>query len=407
MTKEQGSKRSHPLIFLLVLVALDSLGLGMVVPVIPDLMEELTGERGLGHAAAWGGVLVMLYAVMQFLFSPVMGNLADRFGRRPVLFFSLAAMGLNYMITGFAQTLAWLFLGRMLAGVFSATFSVANAYVADITEPAERGRFFGYLGAAWSLGFIIGPLLGGVLGEYSSRLPFFATAGLALVNVVYGFFMLPETLKMKDRRPFSWRRANLFAAFQQLRAYPLVFILLIALLFFQIAHDSLPNTWAYFTAYQLDWGPREIGYSLAVVGVLGVIVMAGVTPVAIQHLGERATAFLGFVFSILGFFGISTVATDWELYAWLLPWSLMGLVMPSLRALMSNSIPANAQGELQGAISGIMGLAAMGTPLFMTQLFRYFSQPDAIVYYPGASFLAASISMLCAFFIAIYALTRR
>ena len=394
------------LFFLMITVAIDSLGLGIVVPVGPELMQMFTDYQGIAVAAAWGGVLITLYAVMQFIFAPIMGSLADRYGRRPVLLLALAALGFDYILTGLAPTLVWLFLGRAVAGAAGATFSVANAYVADISGPENRGKYFGYIGAAWSLGFLLGPLLGGFFGEYGPRVPFFVAGALALLNVLYGYLVLPETLAPENRRDFELKRSNLFGAILHLRQWPAVFMLLFAVVFFQIAHDSLPATWSYYTALQLDWGPREIGYSLVVMGLLGIVVMAWLAPFSIARLGEKRTAFLGFVICSIGFVGLSTIDTDLELYAWLLPWSLMGFIMPSLRSIMSQEVPANSQGELQGAITSVMGLTAIFTPLLMTQAFRYFSSEQAFVHYPGIPMLLAGISMFLALAVALLGLAK-
>lgn len=388
MAKQTASKRA--LAFIFVTVLLDITGFGIIIPVMPKLIVELTGE-GFGGAAIYGGWLLFIYALMQFFFAPIIGNLSDRFGRRPVLLLSLFAFGMDYIIIGLAPTIGWLFLGRAAAGVAGATTTTANAYIADISPPNKRAQNFGLIGAAWGLGFIIGPVIGGVLGDFGTRVPFFAAAGVALVNVVYGFFVLPETLPREQRRPFSMKRANPVGALLRMRLYPVVVGLFGVLFLYQIAHDANPSTWSFYTMLKFDWTPRQVGYSLGFVGLMVAIVMGSVIRVVIPRIGEVRAVYVGLSMMAVGFFGFAISTRGWMLYLFIIPFSLTGLAMPALRSIMSKQVPANAQGELQGAITSLISLTAIVAPLFMTQLFGFFTSARAPIYFPGAAFLAAAI----------------
>ena len=378
--------------FILVTVFLDAVGLGIVIPVTPELIMELTGE-GLSMAAVYGGWLLVAYAGMQFFFAPVIGNLSDRFGRRPVLLFSLFAFGLDYILMGLAPTLAWLFAGRLIAGVAGATFVTANAYIADITPADQRSRKFGLMGAAWGLGFIAGPVIGGVLGEYGARLPFFAAAGVTLLNAAYGFLVLPETLAKEKRRPFSWKRANTLGTWRQMRRYPVIIGLLGAFFLYQIAHDANPATWTYYTMLKFAWTEREVGFSMGIIGLMLVLVMGGLTQILIPRLGEVRAVYLGFGMGTVGFLGFAFSTEGWMMYAWIVPWSFMGLAVPALRGIMANQVPEDAQGELQGAITSMISFTAIIAPFMMTQLFRFFTADAAGLYFPGVAFLTAALML--------------
>ena len=384
---------------------IDTIGLGIIIPVLPRLIVDLTGTD-LGNAAVYGGWLMVCYAAMQFLFAPVLGNLSDRFGRRPVLLISLAAFGIDYALMGFAPTIAWLFVGRLIAGIAGSTAATANAFIADVTPPEKRAQNFGLIGAAWGLGFIIGPVIGGFLGEYGARIPFFAAAALAGLNLLYGLVVLPETLTPEKRRPFSWRRANTLGAMKQMTTFPIVFALFGALVLYQIAHDANPAVWTFYTKLKFSWTERDIGFSMGMVGLMVTIVMGGLTRVIIPRLGETKSAYLGLAAGTIGFIGFALATKGWMMFAFIVPFSLIGLTMPALRGIMSRQIPENAQGELQGALTSIASLTAIVAPLFMTQLFRAFSEPGAAFLFPGAPFLAAGLFLLAALAIAGRALGR-
>lgn len=394
----------HALAFIFITVLIDIIGFGIVIPVLPDLIVELTGDS-LAQAAAHGGWLLFIYAVMQFFAAPLIGNLSDRFGRRPVLLAALAALSLDYLLMGFAPVLAWLFVGRIIAGITGATYTTANAYIADVTPPERRAQSFGLIGAAFGLGFIIGPVIGGLLGELGTRVPFFAAAGLALFNMLYGFIVLPETLSKENRRPFTLARATPAGALVQIRRYPVVLGLIGVVICYQLAHDANPAAWTYYTKLKFSWDRADVGLSLGFVGLMIAIVQGVLIRAAIPRLGELRAVYLGLACGAAGFVGFSFVTKGWMLFALIVPWALIGLAMPAMRSVMSRQVPADAQGELQGALTSVVSLTMIGAPVLMTQLFRYFASESAPVYFPGAPFFAAGMILLAA--IGLFALAAR
>jgi MFS transporter, DHA1 family, tetracycline resistance protein len=391
MTKREPGR--HAMIFVLITVLIDTIGFGIIIPVLPKLIIELTGEP-VSAAAAYGGVILFAFAGAHFLFSPVMGNLSDRFGRRPVLIVSLAVLGIDYLIMGFAPSIAWLIAGRVFAGLFGATFATANAYVTDVTPADKRSQAFGLLGAAWGLGFILGPVIGGFLGEFGPRVPFFVAAVLAFLNVIYGLIVLPETLQEKNRRSFDLKRANPIGALAHFKAYPVIIGLAAVIVLFQIAHDANPAIFTYYTIHKFGWSEREIGFALGFVGITVVFTQTVVIRWTVEKFGEINSAYLGLLIAAVGFMGLGLAAESWLAYVALVPMAFMGLAMPSIRSLMSARVPNDAQGELQGAISSLMGLTMIAAPLIMTQLFYSFTAPNAFIHLPGAPYLLAAILML-------------
>ena len=385
--------KRRALAFIFVTVLLDSIGFGVILPVMPELIIDVTGET-LAQAARYGGWLLFIYAVMQFFSAPIMGNLSDRFGRRPVLLISLFAFGLDYILMGWAPTLGWLFFGRFIAGISASTYGIANAYIADIFPPEERAQNFGLMGAAFGVGFIVGPVIGGFLGEIGPRIPFFATAGLAFTNAAYGYFVLPETLTADHRRPFEIGRSNPLGAIRRLGKYPMVIGLAATYFVYLVAHHSLPTTWSYFTIEKFDWSSRDIGLSLSVVGVLMLVMQGYVIRLVIPKLGPARTALLGMVLTMLSFVGYAFAQQGWVLYVFLVVGSAQGFIGASVQGLMSGRVPPNAQGELQGAIGSVASLAAIIGPPVMTQLFANFSDRDTSFYFPGAAFIVAAVLVL-------------
>ena len=381
--------------FIFVTVLLDSVGFGIIMPVVPQLIMDISGDT-LTHAARTSGLLMFAFALMQFIAAPVLGNLSDRFGRRPVLLCSLLAMGCNYLLMGWAPTLFWLFVGRIIGGVSASTYGIANAYVADTFPPEKRAQYFALLGAGFGTGFIIGPALGGFLGEYGARTPFYAAAVLTFINVIYGLLVLPESLKSGNRRAFDLARANPLGAFRQLWHYPVVIALLSVYLFYMLGHLALPSIWAFFTIEKFGWSPRDIGVSLSAVGVAMIFVQAYLIRLVLPMWGPVRTAVVGLIATLLSFFGYAFVPVAWMMYPIIIVGSLQGFVVPSLQSIMSGHIPANAQGELQGAIGSMSGLVAILSPPFMTQLFSWFSSDQAPVHFPGAPFFAAALFTLLA-----------
>jgi MFS transporter, DHA1 family, tetracycline resistance protein len=385
------------LVFIFITVLVDSIGFGIILPVLPGLIMQLT-RASIDQAAAYGGWLSFVYALMQFFCAPVLGNLSDHFGRRPVLLFALLALGLDYLIMGFAPVIGWLFVGRAIAGIAGASFTPAYAYVADVTEPARRAQSFGLIGAAFGIGFIVGPAIGGMLGTFGPRAPFFTAGAIALANATLGYFALPESLPRESRRPFHWARANPLGTLAQMRRYPVVLLMLGALFLWQLAHQVLPSTWAFYTISRFQWTSAEVGYSLAFVGTVMAISQGVLTRVLIPWLGgERRAALAGMGCAMLAYIGYATVTQGWMMYVVSLTTFLFALTYPSMNAIVSQQIPANAQGELQGAVAGVQSLSAILGPPLMTQIFGYFSSAAAIVYFPGAAFLtAAALTAACA-----------
>ncbi len=381
--------------FIFVTVLLDSVGFGIIMPVVPHLIMDISGDT-LTHAARTSGFLMFAFASMQFIASPVLGNLSDRFGRRPVLLCSLLAMVCNYLLMGWAPTLFWLFVGRLIGGVSASTYGIANAYVADTFPAEKRAQYFALLGAGFGTGFIVGPALGGFLGEYGPRTPFYAAACLTFINVIYGFFVLPESLKATNRRAFELTRAHPLGAFDQLWQYPVVIALVVVYFFYLLGHFALPSVWAFFTIEKFGWSPRDIGFSLSAVGVAMIFVQAYLIRLVLPIWGPTKTAVVGLIATALSFFGYAFVPYAWMMYPVIAIGALQGFVAPSVQSIMSAHIPANAQGELQGAIGSMAGLVAILSPPFMTQLFAYFSSETAIVHFPGAPFFAAALFTLLA-----------
>lgn len=390
-----GDRSNHAIYFILITILIDTIGFGMIAPVMPELVSQLTGE-GFSEAARYGGSLMFLFAAVQFFAAPILGNLSDRFGRRPVLLISLAALGLDYVLIALAPSMIWLFIGRFISAIASATFATANAWVADVSEPADRARHFGFLSAAWGLGFMLGPVLGGLLGEIGSRVPFWAAAGLTCVNVLYGFFVLPESLPEGMRRKFEWRRANPIGALAQIKRYPAVLGFIVSLVPFQIAHDANPAVWGYYTMHKFAWSVSDVGWSLFVVGATIMAVNATLVGPAILRLGEKGAVFVGFSAMSVGFGIFAFASESWMMIAGIFPFALVGLAQPAIRGMMANLVPANAQGELQGATASVMSLTMIVSPVFMTELFYGFSREGAIIDFPGAPFLAASLLVLLA-----------
>ena len=386
-------RTKHAMAFILVTVLLDSIGFGIILPVLPGLIMDVTGEP-LANAARYGGWLLFVYAVTQFFSAPVLGNLSDRFGRRPVLLLSLLAMGCDYLLMGWAPTLGWLFLGRLIAGISASTYGIANAFIADTFAPEDRARNFALLGAAFGVGFIVGPVIGGLLGEFGPRAPFYAAAGLAFTNVVYGFLVLPESLKKENRRAFDWNRANPLGTFNQLWRYPVVLGLVFAYFFYMMGHHSLPSVWSYFAIEKFDWSSRDIGISLGAVGVCMIVVQAWLIRYVLDRFGTGRTAYIGLVATILSFVGYALVPYGWMIYGIIVLGAAQGFVAPSVQALMSGRIPPDAQGELQGALASVSSLVSILSPPFMTQTFAYFSAGGAPLYFPGAPFIAAALFTL-------------
>lgn len=384
---------SLPIVFILATVVIDTMGIGVILPVMPELLQEVSGGD-LARAALWGGVLSAAFAVMQFLCGPVVGNLSDRFGRRPVLLIALFVMALDYLVMALAGAIWLLVVGRVVGGMTAATQSTAAAYMADISRPQDKAANFGLISAAFGVGFVIGPLIGGLLGEFGTRAPFYAAAALAGLNMVFGYLVLPETVTDRIRRPFEWRRANPLGAFASVGRLPGVGRLLIVFFLYQVAFLVYPAVWAYFTRARFGWEDGMIGVSLAVFGVAMALVQAVLIRVILHRWGDRLTIATALCFNICAFL-VMAVLTSGTLALLLTPLTALGAVVtPALQGIMSRTVPDDAQGELQGVLTSVGAVAMVLSPLLMTQVFAQFTSASAPIYLPGAPFLVSALLIM-------------
>jgi len=368
---------------------LDSVGVGLMMPVMPDLIRSITGQT-VSEAAVWGGIMAFTYAGMQFLFGPAVGNLSDRFGRRPVLLTSLVIMSVSYLIFAQAQVIWLLVAARAITGITGATFATANAYMADITPREKRAASFGMVGAAFGVGFVIGPAIGGLLGELGARAPFYAAAAVAFSNACFGYFFLPETLAMDKRRAFNLRRCNPFTALMRLRLVPEIGGFALILFLFSIAQNVYPSVWAYFTEEQFGFNAGMKGLSLAIFGLIMALVQGGLIRIIIPRFGEWNVARAGLALNGAVLLVTAMISSQIALFV-LMPFMALGVIAsPALQGMMSSATAAENQGELQGVLASVQGLAMIVSPLIMTTLFREFTGNDALIYLPGAPFIAAS-----------------
>ncbi|MDN5786715.1 TCR/Tet family MFS transporter [Pseudorhodobacter sp.] len=381
--------------FILVTITLDAIGIGLIFPVMPELIEEVTGGT-LAAAALWGGVLSTSFAVMQFLFGPVLGSLSDWYGRRPVLLLSLGVMALAYLIMALAPTIWLLLAARLVAGIAAATQSTATAFIADISTPDQRGRRFGLIGACFGIGFILGPLIGGLVASIDTRAPFYAAAAMALANLIIGLIVLPETVTARTRRAFTWSRGNPIGALKSLTALPGLKRPLLTFLIIAVAMNVYPAIWAFYGKARFDWDTTMIGHSLGVYGVSFALGQALLVGPLIQRFGEHRAAFLGMWVDVVSLTALGFVTSGALALALTPITALGGVVTPAIQALLSRQTPDNAQGELQGVLASLNALAMITAPLMMTATFAAFTAPDAAIFSPGAPFLLAAILMVAA-----------
>lgn len=384
------SPRKPGLGFILITLVLDILGIGLIIPILPRLIEILQGGSVVAASTTYG-LLAALYSLMQFLFAPLLGSLSDRFGRRPVILGSLFGSGLDYLLLAFAPTLPWFFLGRIVAGITGANFAAATAYIADVSPPEKRAANFGLIGAAFGLGFILGPALGGLLGNVGLRVPFLVAGGLTLLNWLYGWLILPESLAPENRRPFSWGRSNPVGALLDLRRHPMVFGLTGAYFLIYLAHQCLPAVWVLYTSYRYHWTVGQTGVSLAIVGLMAAIVQGGLTRVIVARLGEQKATILGLAAATFTYVGYGLATEGWMIYVILVFGSLGGITSPAIQGLISRSVGADEQGGVQGSLSGLASIAGIVGPPVAARLFGYFISPNAPVYLPGAAFFFSAL----------------
>ncbi len=398
-------KAKNPLVFIFLTVLIDCIGIGIIFPVSATIVSQVA-KVPINEATTYSGWLMTTYALMQFVFSPVLGGLSDQFGRRPVLLLSLFGLGIDYILLSFAPSLAWLFAGRIIAGICGASFTTAFAYIADISEPEKRAQNFGLMGAAFGLGFIIGPFIGGLFSEINPRAPFVAAAVLSLLNCVYGFIVLPESLKKENRRSFDIKRANPFGTFAHLRKNKSIIGLVVGMFMLYLAGQVMPAIWPFYTKFLFKWSDKEIGYSLAFVGIMVSIVQGGLIKLAQNKFGAQRTVVIGFLLYITGLLLFAMADQAWMMYAFTFVYALGGVAPPSLQGIISNRVPANEQGELQGLLTALTSLATVISPLIMTNLFYYFTKNPTVTYFPGAPFFAAAI-LICVSFIFSYKAMRK
>lgn len=392
--------RRAALVFIFVTVLIDVLSFGLIIPVLPHLVEQFVGGDVVG-AAYWVGVFGTVFAAIQFVSLPVQGALSDRFGRRPVILLSCLGLGLDFVFMALANSLPWLFVGRVISGIASASFTTANAYVADVTPPDKRARSYGILGAAFGLGFIVGPLIGGWLGGIDLRLPFWFAAGLALLNFLYGWFVLPESLPPERRtRSFDWSHANPLGSLALLRSYPQVFGLATVVFIANLAHYVYPSIFVLFADYRFRWGPREVSWVLAAVGVCSVIVQAGLIGKVVPRLGERRTLLLGLTCGFAGFVIYGFAASPWVFLIGIPISALWGLAGPSTQALITRKVGSDVQGRIQGALMSLVSLAGIIGPMLFASTFALFIGKRAPVHLPGAPWLLAALFLLVGWMVA-------
>jgi MFS transporter, DHA1 family, tetracycline resistance protein len=391
--------------FIFFTLVIDVTGLGLIIPVLPKLIEQLI-QGNVSDAAKWGGRLTAVYAIMQFLFSPVLGGLSDKFGRRPVLLFSLFGLGIDYLFLSFAPTLAWLFVGRAIAGIGGASFTTATAYIADISTDENRAQNFGMVGAAFGIGFIVGPVIGGLLGSLGPRIPFMVAAGLSLTNFLYGYFVLPESLAKENRRAFDIKRANPLGSLMQLKKYPSLGGLIFSFILIYMASHAVQSNWSFFSIEKLHWSEKMIGISLGVVGVLVGLVQGVLIRYTNPILGNNKSVYYGLLLYALGLLLFAFASQTWMMFVFLIPYCLGGICGPALQSIISSNVPSNEQGELQGALTSLISLTSIFGPMLMTGLFSYFTGPTAPFHFSGAAFALGAVFMLGSAFIAYYTLEK-
>jgi DHA1 family tetracycline resistance protein-like MFS transporter len=388
-------KKNAAILFIFITLLIDVIGIGLIIPVMPKLISTLI-HGSISDASKYSGWLTFAYALMQFLFSPMLGNLSDKFGRRPILLMSLFGLGIDYIFLSFAPSIGWLFVGRTIAGIGGASFTTATAYIADISNEENRAQNFGMVGAAFGLGFIIGPAIGGLLGGFGARVPFMVAAGLSLCNCIYGYFVLPESLDMAHRREFDWKRANPIGSLKQLLKYEDLKGLIISYFLIFLGGMAIQSTWSFFTIQKFNWNERMIGISLSVVGLLIAIVQGGLIRVVNPKLGNKRSMYLGYVMYAIGLFLFAFASQSWMMFVFLIPYCLGGFCGPALQSVMSAQVPKNEQGELQGGLTSVMSLASIIGPPLMTNVFAYFTTDAAPVHFAGAAFFLGAIFMLIA-----------
>lgn len=398
-------KKQAAISFIFITMLIDITGWGIIIPVIPKLIEELI-QGDISEAAKYGGWLTFAYAITQFMFAPLIGNLSDKFGRRPIILISLFAFSLDYILLAFASTITWLFVGRVIAGLTGASISTASAYIADVSTAENRTKNFGMIGVAFGLGFIIGPIIGGLLGQYGSRVPFYAAAVLCMLNFMYGYFILPESLSKEHRRSINFKRANPIGAFLNLKKYPSLHGLMIALFLIYVASHAVETNWSYFTMYQFSWDEKMVGISLGVAGLLVSIVQGGLIRWTSPRLGNEKSIYVGMTLYTLAMFLFAFASESWMMFFFLIPYCLAGIAGPALRAIISADVLPTEQGEIQGTIASLMSAATIIGPPMMSSIFYYFTHKGAPIQFAGMPFVLGGVLMIISGIVAYLSLKR-
>lgn len=388
---------SQALVFIIITVFIDIMGLGIIIPILPKLIgsflpDTLSMAEKISLASKYGGWLLFAYAIMQFLFSPILGGLSDRYGRRPILLIALLGLGIDYIFHAYAPTLSWLFVGRVIAGFCGASYTTATAYIADITPPEKRAQNFGLIGVAFGLGFIFGPAIGGQIGgKFGPRAPFYVAAGLSFLNFLYGYFVLPESLPKENRRTFDIKRSNPLNTLANLKKFPVLAGLVASFVLVSLAAHAVQSNWSFYTMYRFEWTEEEVGYSLAAVGVLIAVIQGGLIRVIVPKFGKTTSIYVGFALYAVGLFLFGIANQSWMMYAFLVPYCLGGIAGPTLQGVISGQVPLNEQGELQGTLTGLMSVTTIIGPLMMNNIFHYFTSEQSPLHFPGAAFIAGGI----------------
>lgn len=400
------SQKKAAIGFIFITMLIDITGWGIIIPVVPDLIKELI-HADIGEAAKYGGWLGFAYAFTQFIFSPVVGNLSDKYGRRPIILISLFGFTIDYIFLALSPNIYWLFIGRIIAGVTGASITTASAYIADISTNEDRAKNFGLIGAAFGVGFIIGPVIGGLLGHYGSRVPFYAAAVLCLINFLYGYFILPESLDQDHRRPFDWKRANPIGSLKFLGKHPEISTMVISLILIYIAGHAVQSNWNYFTMYLFNWDVKMVGISLGIIGFLVGLVQGLLIRWINPKIGNERSIYYGLLLYSIGMLLFAFATESWMMFVFLVPYCLGGICGPALQSVITQNIPSNQQGELQGALTSLISATSIVGPPLMTNLFYYFTHKSAPFQFPGAPFFLGFILMLTSAFFVYFAFQKK
>jgi DHA1 family tetracycline resistance protein-like MFS transporter len=398
-----ATNRNAAIGFIFITILLDVIGIGIIAPVMPDLISQLK-HVPTNEAASYGSWLMSAYAIMQFIFAPIIGGLSDRFGRRKVLLFSLFTFAIDYIFLALAPTYEWLFVGRIIAGISGASFTTASAYIADVSTTETRAKNYGMLGAAFGIGFIIGPVIGGLLGRFGLRIPFYGAAVLCLINWLYGYFVLPESLPEDKRRPFDFKRSNPFGAFKQIKKYPALGWLMVAVFLMYMASHAVQGHWSFFCKYRFNWNETMIGYSLGMVGLMVALVQGGMIRFINPRLGNERSVYIGLLLYTLGLLLFAFANQSWMMFVILIPYCFGGIAGPAFQSILAGKVPPNAQGEMQGILTSLMSLTSIFGPPLMNNLLLIFTRANAPVHFPGAAFFVGAIFMLGSSAAAYYSL---